>query len=130
MILLGLLLVTFAASKEDPVDLDNADTVFIETSGSILMKITSNPTTGYSWNLTPSTSGVFEITNSNGVYVPPNGRALGASGHQIFEVKCTEKCNEGYQEKITLIYARSWEQDPARIKIVTVNVTGNHRDYN
>ena len=129
MVLFGLLLVGLVASKEIIFDIDKEDDVFIGTSGVVSMKITSNPTSGYVWNLIPSGSGVFELTKP-GVFVPPSGKIVGESGYQKFEIKCTEKCSEGYEEEFVFVYSRPWDEEPAKTREVTVHVVTDHRVYN
>lgn len=104
-------------------DLDLETSVFLSPFGSAAMQITSNPSTGYSWNLIPPSSFLIKVLDPKGEYTPANTKSLGAPGIQTFEILCTELCHEGDEQEITLVYSRPWENDPARIKTVTVHIT-------
>jgi predicted secreted protein len=95
---LGLVLVTFAACGSDSggsSSSQNPDQTFTPTGGSTIkvdlgkpfvVKLKSNPTTGYSWATVGST-GTVKFLDSK--YAPPKGNAAGAPGEQLLTFRAT-----------------------------------------
>ena len=104
------------------VNIDDVTPVSVFPGDKVSVEIKSNPTTGYSWTMTPHDSTLFQVLNLNGTYVAPGGRALGASGHQVFEIVCSGEATEGYSEEFVLNYARPWESAPVETKTFHVTV--------
>lgn len=93
----------------------------IETAAGqrFLVKLESNPTTGYQWQLASDyDEKVLQLLDSE--YIPPQEAVPGAGGEETWRF---EALGAG-ETKISLNYARSWEKDtpPARTAVFNVTV--------
>ena len=82
------------------------------------IRMESNPTTGYGWQLSNALDNkIILVTNA---FIPPDSKRIGAGGHEVWTFKAIEL---GPAE-ISLKYVRSWEknQPPARTNVFTVIV--------
>jgi inhibitor of cysteine peptidase len=101
-------------------DSDNHSHVALSTGDELIVKLTSNPTTGYSWSpaepflLLPLISSKF-VAARPGHY--------GTPGHQVF----TFKAKHSGKVALVLHYSRSFEKDvpPAKTFRVVVSIEGS-----
>lgn len=94
-------------------DADNGKTVTIAKGQSLLVKLQSNPTTGYKWAVT-STDRTFGYPASE-TFVK-NGDAIGSGGLQRFTWKTVSPLDLVGTHNVTLEYKRPWESNVAAAK--------------
>jgi predicted secreted protein len=96
-------------------DQDNNSHLCLNPGDTILLKLKSNVTTGYSWSVTSATGAVEQVSSDR---EGPADAPVGASGFQIF--KFTAKSSgEGALE---LKYFRPFEKDKPAAKTFSVSV--------
>ena len=89
-----------------------------------LFKISSNPTTGYKWQMQSKLDqGIIENNNNDisGKFERPNTKPgmVGVPGHQVFSF-----ISKGVGENIIeFVYKRAWEKDPLILYQLHVSVT-------
>lgn len=102
-------------------DSDNGRAVTLANGGTLIIALTSNPSTGFAWSVVdPSPSQL--VLQGEPQYVPPGSTttpAVGAAGTQVFTFKATATG----EAKLTLNYARSFEPTVPPNKTFTVTVT-------
>ena len=101
-------------------DADNGKTVTITKGQSLLVKLKSNPTTGFNW-LVASTDRSFGHAAS-ARYVANSGGAVGSGGLQLFTWKTTSPLVTVGSHKVKLEYGRPWGTDLAPAKVFTFTV--------
>lgn len=99
--------------------LSPGEMVAVNTGRCFAIRLKSNPTTGYGWQLAKPLDEkiVVQVTND---YVHSGSKLIGAGGHEVWIFKAV---GQG-QAEISLKYVRSWEKDqpPARTNVFTVVV--------
>jgi len=100
-------------------DADNGKTVTITKGQSLLLKLQSNPTTGYKWAVS-STDRTFGYPASERFV--KNSDAVGSGGLQRFTWKTNSPLDLTGTHKVTLEYKRSWETQAAPAKTFTFTV--------
>jgi inhibitor of cysteine peptidase len=100
---------------------DNGKTVTITKGQSVLLKLASNPTTGFKW-VVASTDRSFGYPASD-VFVK-NGAAVGSGGLQRLTWKTSGPFPGVGKHKVKLEYKRAWETNvaPAKVFTFTVNI--------
>lgn len=74
----------------------------------IIIKLKSNPTTGYSWFLVKYNSHLIKPINHT--YVPPISQLVGASGEEVWRFRAEPAAFiVPQQTKIVFVYSRPWE---------------------
>ena len=97
--------------------LNPGEPIKVESGRIFAIRMASNPTTGYGWQLAGALD--RKITLVTNVFVPPAGKLLGAGGHEVWSFKAA---GEGRAE-ICMQYVRPWETNqPARTNFFTVIV--------
>ena len=81
----------------------NGATVYMNKSSTITLKLSENPTTGFSWNLTV-TPGLI-ITNDTYVPSDTSGTMVGSGGTHIWEMIASSTGTQAIQG----VYKRPWE---------------------
>lgn len=86
-----------------------------------IIKLKSNPTTGYSWQLKPVDS-VF-IASSQHQFIAAKTKLIGAPGFEewTFNLKPTA-FSKKQKTTLTFVYARPWEKDPKQTRTVTFDI--------
>ena len=117
--LLAVALAGCWASGTVRASLDKDMTVDIKQGQTLELEVDSNPTTGYSWDVTSSVNAGVLRQKRKYKYIPESD-LVGAGGIQIFYF---EGLQRGTAE-LTFEYRRPWEKDkePARKCLVRVNV--------
>jgi inhibitor of cysteine peptidase len=101
-------------------DADNGRSVTLANGGTLIIALTSNPSTGFAWSVAdPSPSQL--VLQGEPQYVPAGSTTpvVGAAGTQVFTFKATATG----EAKLTLNYARSFEPNVPPNKTFTVTVT-------
>ena len=93
---------------------EKQDVVVTKDNPEFVIKLQSNPTTGYSWFLRQYDKRL--ITSVSHVFEPPqNKKLMGAPGAEVWTFRVNDA---GFvtpqQTVITLIYARPWEKKPGK----------------
>jgi inhibitor of cysteine peptidase len=114
---------TPAAPAEIQVtEADDGAAVELGLGGTLVVALASNPSTGFSWAVTPPEPTGLELQGEPEFVPPGSGETpvVGAAGTQVFRL---EAVRAGPSE-LTLTYARSFEPGAAgeRTFTVTVNV--------
>lgn len=91
-------------------DADNGEALKLDEGDTLLVRLQSNPTTGYSWDILDNTDLILESQGDK--YVPPKTRRAGASGYQEFEFKAV-----GMGEvSLKMVYQRPFDKPPKPVK--------------
>ena len=123
---IGLLILTVAMANSQGTTnmtdkteeyLNPGEPINVKTGQIFTIRMESNPTTGYGWQLSNTLDKkIILVTN---VFIPPDGKLMGAGGHEVWTFKAI---GEGQME-ISMNYVRPWEKDqPARTNVFTVIV--------
>ncbi len=97
----------FAASSDDFTDTTKALQV-TPASTAVVIKVKSNPTTGYSWFLVNYNENLLSPISHK--YYPPTSQLVGASGYEIWRFRVNTAAFIMPQiTTITLQYSRPWE---------------------
>lgn len=99
--------------------LSPGEAIVVSPARRFTIRLRSNPTTGYGWQLAKPLDGkVVELVTND--YIPPADRRIGAGGHEAWTFKAV---GQG-RGTIALKYVRPWEtnQPPAETNEFTVIV--------
>ena len=112
---LTFMLILFGCDKEQTNSnaTANADqTLTTKVGTDIVVRLESNPTTGYSWRTAEFEPGIIELVSNE--YQPYNtaGNIVGSGGTEIWTFKAIKKG----KITITFEYVRPWEKDIPPIK--------------
>jgi predicted secreted protein len=88
---------------------DNGKTVKAAVGEQIVVRLASNPTTGYQWR-TGKLDPVHLKPVCESRYEPPNGHLVGAGGTEVF----TFTTLKPGKTRLRLEYVRSWENKPIK----------------
>jgi inhibitor of cysteine peptidase len=98
---------------------DNSSKLNLKAGDSFIIRLESNPTTGYSWSLAEPLSEILQKVSN--VYEPykTDRNVVGSGGTEVWTFKAVSKGN------VTLIfqYARAWEKDVPPIKKEIYQIT-------
>ena len=96
----------------------SGSTVNINLSDTLIINLTSNPTTGYSWSIAENDSTKIKFINKNHESSLP--KITGSGGKEIFKFLGVE----AGMSKIKMVYTRSWEKNipPADSMIVFIQI--------
>ncbi len=80
----------------------------LEPSQQLILRLPSNPTTGYRWEVREAAAGQLRALGPE-VYSAPQGEALvGAGGHSTWRFEAQEPG----ESMLSLTYQRPWEAEP------------------
>ena len=120
-IALALALVVSCAHRAEVVltEADNRSTIAIAAGETLVVRLASNPTTGYRWKLS-SQPQHLELEGGEASFDPPARALPGAGGHEVFRFRGTT----AGREPIELRYQRGWETNtpPAAEYRLTVEI--------
>lgn len=116
----------FLAAHAKMYEIKEDSEVTLYYKGSLSLKLSSNPSTGYSWKLELKSGSLLQSSSLDGTYYPPTNQIPGAGGYQLFELKCSESCYIGYSEEIKLNYSRPWETVAGTTRTVLVSVSSEN----
>lgn len=96
---------------------DNGKDIDLTIGGALIVKLPSNPSTGYNWAVVgePSPLKLQKATFRKG---KTKDNAVGASGTAIFQLSASSSG----MATLTLVYRRSWEYNVPPIKTFAVRV--------
>lgn len=98
---------------------DRACVLSTKAGKEVTIRLDSNPTTGYSWQLAePYDESIVRLLEAE--YTPPTTRRVGAGGKESWTFLALKKGTA----KISLKYVRPWEinKPPAREKVFLIRV--------
>ncbi|MBU0714172.1 MAG: protease inhibitor I42 family protein [Verrucomicrobia bacterium] len=97
--------------------LNPSEPIKVKAGQIFTIRMESNPTTGYSWQLSKTLDDqIILVTNA---FIPPDSKLMGTGGHEVWTF---EAIGEG-QVEISMKYVRPWEKDqPIRTNVFTVIV--------
>ncbi|MGA2905365.1 MAG: protease inhibitor I42 family protein [Candidatus Korobacteraceae bacterium] len=100
-------------------DEDNSKDVDLTSGGTLIVKLKSNPSTGYSWAVAGDPS-PLKLQKTSYRKNTASSKAVGAPGVQVFRFNASS----AGMATLHLSYRRSWEYDvpPAKTFSVRVNV--------
>ena len=98
---------------------DDGTSVQLALGGTLIIALTSNPSTGFSWAVTPPEPVGLELEGEP-AYVPPGSTTpvVGAAGTEVFTFNATG----AGETTLTLTYARGFEPGAAGEETFTVTV--------
>jgi len=110
---------TNAAKARMEEYLSPGETVALNSGCRFAVRLQSNPTTGYGWQLAKPLDEKIVVLVTND-YIHSESRLMGAGGHEVWLFKAV---GQGRVE-IVLKYVRPWEKDqlPAETNVFTVVV--------
>jgi inhibitor of cysteine peptidase len=100
-------------------DQDNGKDVDLTTGGTLVVKLKSNPSTGYGWTVSGDAS-PLRLVKTAYVKNSPSAKVVGAPGMQVLRFSAASSG----MATLTVVYRRSWEYNmpPAKTFRVRVNV--------
>lgn len=109
------LLATACASRELPLltEAEDGTTVVLAVGEELRLRLESNPSTGYAWEIVDAAGGVLAaVGEPTWVPDPPDGAFVGRGGLATWHFRAVRE-GEGH---LRLAYRRPWEKDalPAR----------------
>lgn len=113
-----------AASKAQPAvpnvvltEQDNGRDVDLSVGTDLLVKLPSNPSTGYNWSIAGDPS-PLKLEKASFRKSTTKAKVVGASGTAVFRLTA----NSSGLATLTLVYRRSWEYNIPPIKTFAVRV--------
>ena len=98
---------------------DNSGTIETKAGETFMIKLESNPTTGYSWRLATLQSGIVEKVSNVYKSTKTQERIVGSGGIEEWTFKAAAKG----KVTMTLEYVRPCEKDVPPVKIAVYQVT-------
>jgi inhibitor of cysteine peptidase len=103
-------------------DADDNQTVTVTKGQNVLVKLSSNPTTGYKWTVASTDRTFGYPAYDKYLAASPNG-PVGSGGIQRFTWKTNSPLNMAGSHTVKLEYKRAWEVNVAPAKTFTFTVT-------
>ncbi len=98
---------------------DNGQSLNLKVNDVIAIKLESNITTGYNWNLSDETdSGIMTLISSDYKTANTDESLVGGGGYETFNFKAKSKGSTA----IILTYNRSWEKGEEPAKTYKINI--------
>lgn len=109
----------FGPSKLTLTDVDNGKDIDLAAGSTLVVKLPSNPSTGYTWTLAGDPS-PLKLQKTIFHRNPKDDNAVGAPGTETFQLSA----KSAGMAMLTIVYRRSWEYNipPAKTFAVHVNV--------
>jgi inhibitor of cysteine peptidase len=108
-----------AGCGADPVNVDENDsgrTIMLEIDQELVVTLTSNPTTGYSWSFQLTREGIIAAKGSE--YEPTEPQLPGSGGRERFRFIAVQSG----QTALEFEYRRSWETETPPAETVAYDV--------
>lgn len=100
-------------------EVDNNSSVTLNLGDELVVRLQSNASTGYSWQIDYNNSQLLRLTKSS--YEKPNSNLMGAPGNQVFRFRAVGAGGEG----LKLSYKRPgqgrWQSGETFVILVTIN---------
>lgn len=107
-----------AAATVTITQAENGGTVTVPPRGTLVLRLPSNETTGYTWQIAPD-SGNFLSPIGKPRYEQPKGNAVGAGGVQVFRFRAPAA---GADSVLRLGYLRPFEKNTPPVETFSVTV--------
>jgi inhibitor of cysteine peptidase len=98
-------------------DRDNGTDVDLTAGGTLIVKLPSNPSTGYSWAVAGDPS-PLKLHKTSFVQKSHSGQMVGSAGTQVLRFGA----NSVGMGNLTVVYRRSWEYNVPPVTTFTVRV--------
>jgi inhibitor of cysteine peptidase len=105
------------SSNVTVTDQDNGKDIDLTTGSVLIVKLQSNPSTGYAWTVAGDPS-PLRLEKSSYVKNTKASKAVGASGTQVLRLNA----NSGGMATLTVVYRRSWEYNILPVKTFSLRV--------
>lgn len=99
-------------------DADNGSSINLNPGDNLVIRLSSNRTTGYSWSVGMNNPGILSTVGEPS-YQAPDSTMMGAPGAQVFRFRAAG----GGGENLSLLYQRPWEKSRLAAKTWTCFVT-------
>ncbi len=96
---------------------DNGRDIDLSTSNTLIVKLSSNPSTGYAWSVAGDPA-PLKLQKSTFRKSKAKNGMVGASGTAVFQLTASS----AGMTNLTLVYRRSWEYNVPPMKTFTVRV--------
>lgn len=104
-----LLFVALCAKAETPFSDPTKPIYLNQSTTQVVLKLKSNPTTGYAWFLKSIHGRWLNVVSHH--YVAPSTRLVGAPGYELWTFSVNPKMQKmPFSTEIVMIYARPWEK--------------------
>jgi inhibitor of cysteine peptidase len=98
---------------------NNGDNVNLKINDVITIRLESNATTGFKWNIANETdTGIASFISSDYKQTSTDKELTGAGGYETFTFKAKSKGNAA----IALTYNKPWEEGVAPLKTFKINI--------
>jgi predicted secreted protein len=98
---------------------NNGDNLNLKVNDEITIKLESNITTGFKWNLSNETdANIISLVSSDYKQAPADKNLVGADGFETFNFKTKSKGST----IIILTYNQPWEKGVAPVKTFKINI--------
>lgn len=114
-----LFVLIFAAGCAENMEVNeemNGGSVELEQGQTLVLKLASNPTTGYDWELEDLNAAILEQVGE--VEYKSDSALIGSGGVNTYTFKAVGSGNM----KLTLVYHRSWEKDIPPIETYELDI--------
>lgn len=99
---------------------NNGQSLSLKANKTVKIKLESNITTGFRWNLSNETdTSIVSLISSDYKQANTDTKLVGAGGYETF----TFKTNSKGKTTIVLTYNKSWEEGVEPLKTFKINVT-------
>jgi inhibitor of cysteine peptidase len=99
---------------------NNGQSLSLKVNETVKIKLESNITTGFRWNLSNETdTSIVSLISSDYKQANTDTKLVGAGGYETF----TFKANSKGKTTIVLTYNKSWEEGVEPLKTFKINVT-------
>ena len=109
-------------SAQHTVQLSKADNTIVvsRNSPTFIIRLQSNPTTGYSWFAKKYDMNLIDVEGHK--YFAPKTKLVGAGGHEewLFRAKVSSHLKQPIITTIGMSYERPWEKAPAEMVMFKV----------
>ncbi len=99
---------------------DSGGTASLVPHQPLVVRLQSNPSTGYGWSYTVSGDDVLRLDSVSGEAPAPSGM-VGVPGEQVWSFRA----QGSGRAVLTYVYARAWEKETAPAKTFTLTVVVN-----
>lgn len=101
---------------------NNGGSINLKVEDTVVIRLESNPTTGYSWILDEKTdTSIVSVVDSEYVKSVKDEELVGAGGHEVLTFKAVSKG----KTSIILNYERPWEEDEEPLETFEINISVN-----
>ncbi len=115
------------AESVEVTEADHNGQIELERGQILVVKLESNPSTGYRWELADQNESILEqLGEAQFKSVAADEPQIGAGGWEIFRFRAV---SEG-QMTLLILYHRSWDVEPSKTFLLQVTVNESNRVFN